>query len=79
MAKIELNVKSPSARYLLYWHKFANSGLWGFKNEKLARTTAEDFAKQESMYRVVLVDTEEKTVEVFSATDDMTRSIFEER
>ena len=68
--------KQQSARYLLYWHKFANSGLWGFEKEKIARSTAEDFAEQESMYSVILIDTKEGTVEVIKSKDDQTKSIF---
>jgi len=54
-----------SKRYIIYWHKMANSGIWGYNDLTLANRMAEDFTKQESMYEVHLLDTLKQTITTY--------------
>lgn len=42
--------------WFVYWHKFANSGLWEYKNKATAYQVAKDLAKQEDVYRVTVLE-----------------------
>lgn len=42
--------------YFVYWHKFANSGLWEYSNRPTALRVADELAKQEEVYRVTVLD-----------------------
>ena len=52
-------------RYLIYWHKCANSGLWGYEDLVLADSIAKDFKEQKQMYEVHLVDTKLGTIKTY--------------
>lgn len=56
-------------RFLLYWHKGANSGLWQYDKREYAFEIANDLAKQESMYRVTIIDTTEQKEYIVKTTD----------
>lgn len=46
----------------MYWHKCANSGIWGYDTLIQARDIALSFAGQEEMYDVQIIDTQQQRV-----------------
>lgn len=55
---------NKAKRYIIYWHKFANSGIWGYDNKETAYKIANDFAKQDKMYDVSIIDVKEGTIDI---------------
>ena len=42
--------------WFVYWHRQMNSGLYKFDREEDARKIADDFAKKDDIYRVVVLE-----------------------
>jgi len=51
-----------SLPYLIYWHKVANSGIWGYEDKNIAERSAESLAEQENVYTVLIMDMNNKTI-----------------
>lgn len=42
--------------WFVYWHKFANSGLWRYKEKNYAYEAARDLLKQEEVSRIIVLE-----------------------
>ena len=51
-----------SKRYLVYWHKMANSGIWGYDTLTMAESIALDLAKHEQMFDVHIIDAKDQMI-----------------
>lgn len=57
-------------RYVVYWHKFANSGVWEFDTHENAMEIATSFRKQEDMNRIVVFDTKTMQKHIVKGDDE---------
>lgn len=42
--------------WFVYWHKYANSGLWEYKDKDTALRVAKNLAKQKQVYTIKVVE-----------------------
>ena len=55
--KINKMVPEDCSQFIIYWHKFANSGLWTAKTLEQAIESASFLANQEQVYNVTIINT----------------------
>lgn len=51
-----MKVKKNYNKFVVYWHKCANSGLWEFNTKENAVEVARQLAEQKDVYDVVVID-----------------------
>jgi len=52
-------------RYIIYWHKMANSGIWGYEDLAQTKDVAKSLTNQEGMFDVVIIDTKDQVLLVY--------------
>ena len=51
-------IAEPNKRFIVYWHKAANSGLWYYDTFARAYQIAQELRKQDLVFTVTIIDTE---------------------